>query len=126
MATTLGMARSRKTREQGKAADVMTRPVGTCSPASTVTEASLLLRASGGGAVPVVEDGKPVGLVTDRDLAVALAAHPDLPQRPVVDIMSDDVVVVSPETPSRSSGRGSPTGRAAASSRWPRTGTSSA
>ena len=52
------------------AADVMTASPRTCSPFSTVLEAVMIFRDADCGAVPIVEDGKPVGVLTDRDVAL--------------------------------------------------------
>jgi CBS domain-containing protein len=82
------------------AAHVMTPNPRTCSPFSTVLEAVLLFRDADCGAVPVLDDGKPVGVLTDRDVALALADHEeDLPALPVSEIMSKGAVTVSPEAP---------------------------
>src|SRR5262249_11945998 len=44
------------------------------------------------------EDGKPIGVLTDRDIALALADYPnDLAARAVSDIMSRGVITVSPD-----------------------------
>ena len=81
------------------AADLMTPSPRTCSPFSTVTEAALIFRDEECGAVPVLEDGKPVGLLTDRDVALSAAEYPDLPNRPVSDLMSRGVVTVPADSP---------------------------
>ena len=79
------------------AAEVMTPGPRTCSPFSTVLEAVLIFRDADCGAVPVVDDGKPVGLLTDRDVALALAMHGEnLANLPVTDLMTQGVVAVSP------------------------------
>jgi CBS domain-containing protein len=79
------------------AADVMTASPRTCSPFSTVLEAVLIFRDANCGVVPVVDTGEPVGVLTDRDVALALADYPDLVGRPVSDIMSKGVLTVAPE-----------------------------
>jgi CBS domain-containing protein len=79
------------------AADVMTPNPRTCSIYSTVLEAVLIFRDADCGAVPITEDGKPVGILTDRDVALALADHPDLATRAVGDIMTRGVVSVAPD-----------------------------
>jgi CBS domain-containing protein len=78
------------------AADVMTPAPRTCSVFSTVLEASLIFRDAGCGAVPVVDAGVPVGILTDRDVALALAENPDLASLPVGDVMTRGVVSVAP------------------------------
>ena len=47
----------------------------------------------------VVEEGKPIGVVTDRDVTLALASVDDLVNRPVEEIMSKDLVTVTTDTP---------------------------
>lgn len=78
------------------AADLMTPTPRTCSPFSTVLEAVMIFRDADCGAVPIVKDGQPVGILTDRDVALALAEYPDLANRSVADVMSEGVVTVAP------------------------------
>jgi CBS domain-containing protein len=80
------------------AADLMTANPRTCSCFSTVLEAVLIFRDADCGAVPVLEDGKPSGIVTDRDVALALAVHGErLPGVPVSAVMAKGVVSVAPD-----------------------------
>lgn len=80
------------------AADIMTAAPRTCSPFSTVIEAVMIFRDADCGAVPVLDTGKPVGILTDRDVALALAEHPDLATRSVADIMTRGAISVRPDT----------------------------
>ena len=73
----------------------MTPAPRTCSPFSTITEAALIFRDEDCGAVPVLDDGRPVGVLTDRDVALAVIGLPDLPGRPVADVMTRDPVTVA-------------------------------
>jgi CBS domain-containing protein len=77
----------------------MTPNPRTCSAFSTVLEAVLIFRDADCGAVPVVDAGQPVGILTDRDVALALADHPDLISRPVSDIMTRGVITIVPSAP---------------------------
>ena len=80
------------------AAEVMTAGPRTCSTFSTVLEAVLIFRDADCGAVPVLDDGKPVGLLTDRDVALGLAEHGEnLGLLPVTELMTHGVVAVSPD-----------------------------
>jgi CBS domain-containing protein len=80
------------------AADVMTPGPRTCSTFSSVLEAVLIFREADCGAVPVLDDGKPVGLITDRDVALALADHGgNVTSLPVSDLMTQGVIAVAPE-----------------------------
>jgi CBS domain-containing protein len=51
-----------------KAADIMTRDVITVSPDTTVAEIARLMLERGISAVPVVENGVPIGIVSEGDL----------------------------------------------------------
>jgi CBS domain-containing protein len=79
------------------AADVMTASPRTCSTYSTVLEAVMIFRDTDCGAVPILAEGKPVAVLTDRDVALAIGEFPDLVNRPVTDIMVPGVVTVSPD-----------------------------
>jgi CBS domain-containing protein len=80
------------------AAEVMTPNPRTCSTFSSVLEAVMIFRDADCGAVPVLDDGKPVGVLTDRDVALALTEFGDtLTRRPVTDVMTKGVVAVAPE-----------------------------
>jgi CBS domain-containing protein len=56
------------------AADMMTRDPDTVAPDTTVREAARLIHESGHNRLPVVEDGRLVGVVTRVDVLGALAA----------------------------------------------------
>jgi CBS domain-containing protein len=81
------------------AADVMTPNPHTCSAYSSVLEAVLIFRDADCGAVPVVDGGQPIGILTDRDVALALAAYPDVAKRPVADIMTKGAISIAPDAP---------------------------
>ena len=81
------------------AADVMIPFPRTCSPFSTVTEAVLIFKDEDANMVPVVDSGKPVGIVVDRDIALAVASEPMLAQQPVFRIMNHDILTAPAETP---------------------------
>ncbi len=55
--------------------DVMTPDPRVCSPATNLAEAAELMLDADCGILPVVEHGKLVGVVTDRDLYIALATR---------------------------------------------------
>ncbi len=79
------------------AADVMTANPRTCSAYSTILEASAVFQDADCGAVPVVDAGRPIGILTDRDVALAVANNPDLGNQPVADFMSKEVISVEPD-----------------------------
>jgi len=65
-------------------AEAMTAAPRTCSPVSTVLEAVMIFRDANCGAIPITDTGKPIGVLTDRDVALAISAHQaDLGRMPV-------------------------------------------
>ena len=83
------------TRPTQTAASVMTPSPRTCALFSSVTEAVMIFRDAGCVAVPVVDDGVPVGVLTDRDVARAWSEDHDLMTRPVTDIMTKGAISVA-------------------------------
>ncbi len=86
-------------QEPPVAADVMNDSFRTCGRHSTVMEAILIFKEADCGMVPVVEEGKPVGVITDRDVALGLAADVDLAVKPVTDVMTASPVSVEADAP---------------------------
>ncbi len=72
--------------------DAMTANVICCTPETTLAAAVVLMAEGRCRTLPVVRNGKTVGMVTDRDICVALAAAGCLPSElPVADVMSEVV-----------------------------------
>lgn len=83
-----------------RVSDVMTASPRTCAPASSVLEAVLIFRDAGCGVIPVTEDGKPLGVLTDRDVALALAdQEAGMAQLSVERLMARDVVTIRADEP---------------------------
>ena len=76
--------------------DVMTPNPRTVSPQDSIQNAARIMRDEDTGAVPVVENGRPVGMVTDRDIVVRAVADGGRLDGPVRDIVTTGVVSVSP------------------------------
>ena len=55
--------------------DVMTKDPLTCSPETNLAAAAALMLDGDCGILPVVQEGKLVGVVTDRDMYIALATR---------------------------------------------------
>jgi CBS domain-containing protein len=58
-----------------KVKDIMTKDPVTCTPDTTVAEAAHLMWEADCGILPVVDDGEIEGVVTDRDMYIALATR---------------------------------------------------
>jgi CBS domain-containing protein len=79
-------------QRQSRVADVMHRDVRIASPEDTVQQAARLMREEDTGALPVGEGDRLVGMVTDRDLAVRVAAEGRDPARTKVrEVMTPEV-----------------------------------
>lgn len=78
-------------------ADVMTRDLPTVEPGTSVHDAAREMRERGVRALPVCEGERLVGIVTDWDLARALADEGDPSARPLADFMSTDLVAAPPD-----------------------------
>ena len=79
-----------------KISDVMTPNPKTVMPTDDVQVAARIMRDEDAGSVPVVEEGRVVGMVTDRDIVIRAVADGDF-DCTVADICSDDVVCVRVE-----------------------------
>ena len=79
-----------------KISEVMTPNPRSVGPEEEIQIAARIMREEDAGSVPVVEDGRLVGMVTDRDIVVRAVADGDFACS-VDDIMSDDVVTADPE-----------------------------
>jgi CBS domain-containing protein len=76
----------------------MTSEVKACEPNTTVAEAAKLMAKEDIGPVPVVEEGRLTGIVTDRDIVVRVVAEGRDPNSTTVgEIASSDLVTVSPD-----------------------------
>ena len=78
--------------------DLMTPNPTTVEPDTPVAEAAKQMAREDVGPLPVVEDGRLVGIVTDRDLVVrVLADERDPGSTRVRDAASEGLVTVSPD-----------------------------
>jgi len=79
-----------------KVNDLMATPVRTCRTTTLLGDAALIMLEAGCGCVPVVgRRGRLVGMLTDRDVCLAVAERHQSPwEIPVRDVMSRDVVSV--------------------------------
>ena len=80
-------------------ADLMREEVVTTSPETPVNEVATAMRDENVGSIIVVENDVPVGLVTDRDIAVRIAADQlDPTAMPAENMMTGDPVTVEVDT----------------------------
>jgi|SRR2546430_3160864 len=78
--------------------DVMTPGVRTVSPSQSLAEAAAVMKGEDVGSVPVVEDDRLAGIVTDRDIVIRAVAERRDPRTVKVDeVASRQLVTVEPE-----------------------------
>ena len=77
--------------------DIMTKSVISVDSTITVNEAAKMMEDAKVGAVIVMENNTPVGIVTDRDFAVKVVAHVYQITTPVKQIMSSPLIATSPD-----------------------------
>jgi CBS domain-containing protein len=87
-----------QTASQRSVKDVMTPNPKTVTPETGVVEAAKLMTSEDVGPLPVVESGRLVGIVTDRDLVTRVVAEGRDPGSTVVgDVCSKEPITVSPD-----------------------------
>ncbi len=76
-----------------KVSDLMTKNPATARPSSGLHEVAKMMRDCDCGAIPVVDNEKIVGVITDRDITIRVIADNKNPQDvKVSDVMSKQVV----------------------------------
>ncbi|WP_255169642.1 CBS domain-containing protein [Natrononativus amylolyticus] len=79
--------------------DIARTRVVTVAPESPLSEVVETMRAESVGSAVVAEDGEPLGIVTDRDLAMVLLTDDPAPEsQAVAELLADDLVTVTADT----------------------------
>ncbi|PLR79189.1 CBS domain-containing protein [Bacillus sp. V3-13] len=78
--------------------DIMTEDVETCSLLDNVFEVAVKMKELDVGAIPIVDNEKLVGMITDRDIVVRGIAEKYPGSSKVEAIMSKNLITVSPDT----------------------------
>ena len=82
------------------AKDFMTKKVVKIDKSKNALAAAKLMAKTGVGSLVIVERGKPVGIITDRDIMVQVVVKGLKPGRVRVDkFMSKPLVTINPDTP---------------------------
>ncbi|NNU82453.1 CBS domain-containing protein [Geobacillus sp. BMUD] len=76
--------------------DVMSADVQYCTPLDNLYEVAVKMRDFNIGAIPIVDDGRLVGMITDRDIVVRGMAEKRPGSTAVTEVMSRDLVTLSP------------------------------
>ncbi|MBU1213144.1 MAG: CBS domain-containing protein [Alphaproteobacteria bacterium] len=72
--------------------DVMTKGCTTCARTTSLQEAAIVMKKEDIGILPIAEDERLVGMITDRDIVIRGVAEDKVPHEArVSELMSDDV-----------------------------------
>jgi len=70
----------------------MTRDVQLTSPTESIREAAKTMAQIDAGVLPVGQDNRLIGMITDRDIAIRAVAEGKSPNTPVSEVMSQEVL----------------------------------
>lgn len=74
-----------------KISEVMTAQVATATPRTTIAEVARTMADVESGVVPVMDNGKVVGVITDRDIVIRVVAEGMALDTPVSQAMTEEV-----------------------------------
>jgi CBS domain-containing protein len=74
-----------------RVSEAMTRQVKICTPGQSIREVAKTMAEIDAGAMPVGENDRLIGMITDRDIAIRGVALGKGPDTPVREIMSEHV-----------------------------------
>jgi len=77
--------------------EIMTSNVQTATRGMSLSQVAVMMRDGDMGSIPVVEEGKLVGIVTDRDIVVRSIADGRDANSPVSESMTTEIFSVSPD-----------------------------
>ena len=77
--------------------DIMNKSVISVDGSINVNEAAKMMEDAKVGAIIVMENNTPIGIVTDRDFAVKIVAHAYQITTPVKQIMSSPLIATNPD-----------------------------
>ena len=75
-----------------KVRDAMTRDVRLVKPEQTIREAAQVMGEIDAGSLPVSNNDRLVGMITDRDIAVRAVAAGKAPDTKVADVMTEELL----------------------------------
>lgn len=78
--------------------EIMSNSVVSVDSSVSATDAAKMMEDSGVGAIVVLENGSPVGIVTDRDFAIKITAHSYPLDTPIRRMMSSPLISIDPDS----------------------------
>lgn len=80
-----------------RASEIMTKNVRTATRSASLGDVAAMMRDGDMGAVPVVDEGKLIGIVTDRDIVVRGVADGKSSDTAIGEVMTTELFSVAPE-----------------------------
>ena len=77
---------------------VMTNSVVSVDSTVTATDAAKMMEDTGVGAIVVLQNNAPIGIITDRDFAIKITAHSYPIDTPAKRIMSSPLISIDPNS----------------------------
>lgn len=77
-----------------RASEIMTKSVRTATSGMSLRDVAAMMREGDMGAVPVVDDGKLMGIVTDRDIVVRAVAEGKGADTSIAEVMTKELYTV--------------------------------
>ena len=77
--------------------EVMTPDPTTVEPGTSAQDAARKMKSDDVGSLPIVDGGRLVGMITDRDLALRLVAEGKSADTPVGELGSRELVTIDPQ-----------------------------
>jgi CBS domain-containing protein len=82
----------------GKVKDMMSKDIECCSLLDNVFEVAVKMKELNVGSIPIVDEERLVGMITDRDIVIRGVAEKNPGSTKVEKIMSDQLVTVTSDT----------------------------
>lgn len=80
-----------------RCSEIMTRDVRTATREMTLRDVAVMMHEGDMGSVPVVEGGRLIGIVTDRDIVVRCIAEGRAAETPINEAMTTEIFSVKPD-----------------------------
>ena len=85
-------------RSELRCSEIMTKNVTTCGPDSVIRDVADLMEDDNVGSIPVVDNGRLIGIVTDRDIVCRVIADGmDTRTTKAREVMSEDIITCTPD-----------------------------
>lgn len=85
--------------------DIMTKEVETCSLLDTIHEVAQKMKEENVGAIPIIDNDRLVGMITDRDIVLRCVAERHPFSSKVEEVMSTNLFTITPETTTQEAAR---------------------